>query len=97
MANEVLNDQEIIRRQKMNELRNKGVEPFGQAFKRTTNSQEIFEKYSAKTKEELLEINDCAIIAGRIMTKRSKGKAGFMHIQDRYGQIQVYCRQDHLS
>ena len=97
MANEILNDQEIIRRQKMNELRNKGVDPFGQAFKRTTNSKEIFEKYADKTKEELVEINDTATIAGRIMTKRSKGKAGFMHIQDRFGQIQVYCRQDHLT
>lgn len=97
MANEILNDQELIRRQKMEELRSNGIDPFGQAFKRTTNSQEILEKYKEKTKEELAEINDTAIIAGRIMTKRSKGKAGFMHIQDKYGQIQVYCRQDHLS
>ena len=97
MANEILNDQELIRRQKMEELRSNGIDPFGQAFKRTTNSKEILEKYNDKTKEELAEINDTAIIAGRIMTKRSKGKAGFMHIQDKYGQIQVYCRQDHLS
>lgn len=97
MANEILNDQELIRRQKMEELRSNGIDPFGQAFKRTTNSQEILEKYKDKTKEELAEINDTAVIAGRIMTKRSKGKAGFMHIQDKYGQIQVYCRQDHLS
>ncbi|MCK9470379.1 MAG: lysine--tRNA ligase [Bacilli bacterium] len=97
MSYENLNDQEIIRRKKLEELRSKGVDPFGQAFKRTTNSKELFEKYNDKTKEELLEINDTAVVAGRIMTKRSKGKAGFMHIQDRFGQIQVYCRQDHLS
>jgi lysyl-tRNA synthetase class 2 len=97
MANEILNDQELIRRQKMNDLRAKGIDPFGKAFKRTTNSKEIFEKYGDKTKEELEVINDTAIIAGRIITKRSKGKAGFMHIQDRFGKIQVYCRQDHLT
>ena len=81
----------------MNDLRAKGIDPFGKAFKRTTNSKEIFEKYGDKTKEELEVINDTAIIAGRIITKRSKGKAGFMHIQDRFGKIQVYCRQDHLT
>ena len=43
------------------------------------------------------ELNYPAIVAGRIMTKRVKGKAGFMHLQDRYGQIQIYCRSDHLS
>ena len=34
------------------------------------------------------------IIAGRIMTKRVMGKAGFLHLQDRDGQIQVYIRKD---
>ena len=33
-------------------------------------------------------------IAGRIMTKRRQGKAGFMHIQDIDGQIQIYVRKD---
>src|SRR5690554_6643835 len=97
MANEHLTDQEIVRRQKMEELREKGIDPFGQAFMRTTNSKELFDKYGDKTKEELAEINDTAIIAGRIMTKRTAGKTGFMHIQDRYGKIQVYCRKDTLS
>jgi len=97
MANEQLTDQEIVRRQKMEYLRQKGIDPFGKAFTRTTNSKELFEKYGDKTKEELAELKPHAIIAGRIMTKRSAGKAGFMHIQDRYGKIQVYCRKDTLS
>src|SRR5690606_25640484 len=97
MSYENLNDQESLRRKKLEELHSKGGDRCVQAFKRTTNSKELFEKYNDKTKEELLEINDTAVVAGRIMTKRSKGKAGFMHIQDRFGQIQVYCRQDHLS
>ena len=97
MSSEILNDQEIVRREKMKELRSKGIDPFGQAFKRTAFSKDILEKYKDNTKEEIAELAETAIIAGRIMTKRSKGKAGFMHIQDKYGQIQVYCRQDHLS
>lgn len=98
MANEInLTDQELVRRQKMEELRAKGIDPFGQAFQRTTNSQELLTKYKDNTKEELLEMHVTVIVAGRIMTKRSKGKTGFMHIQDKYGRLQIYCRSDHLS
>jgi len=92
-----LTDQELVRRKKMNELREKNIDPFGNAFIRTTNSSELKTKFEKHTKEELIEIHYPAIVAGRIMTKRGKGKAGFMHIQDRYGQIQIYCRSDHLS
>ena len=56
----------------------------------TSNSKIIKEKYSENTKEELEEIKENVIVAGRIMTKRRKGKAGFFHIQDKYGQIQIY-------
>ncbi|NLM31737.1 MAG: lysine--tRNA ligase [Acholeplasmataceae bacterium] len=95
--NNNLTDQELVRRQKMNELKSKGIDPFGGAFKRTTNSEELKIKFANHTKEELEELNFRAIVAGRIMTKRGKGKAGFMHLQDRHGQIQIYCRSDHLS
>jgi lysyl-tRNA synthetase, class II len=92
-----LNDQEIVRRQKMNELRERGIDPFGQAFKRTDYSKDIIEKYKDADKEELHEKHIPAIVAGRIMSKRGKGKAGFMHIQDKYGLIQIYVRQDALT
>jgi lysyl-tRNA synthetase class 2 len=92
-----LNDQELVRRQKMEELRQKGIDPFGQKFTRTANSLILKSQYDGYTKEELLEMDVHAAVAGRIMTKRGKGKAGFMHIQDRYGQFQIYCRSDHLT
>lgn len=92
-----LTDQELVRRQKMQDLRNQGIDPFGQAFQRTSNSKAIKEKYQEKTKEELAELSEKVSVAGRIMTKRVKGKAGFMHIQDKYGQIQIYCRLDNLT
>ncbi len=94
MYEEHLTEQEIIRRQKMEELKAKGIDPFGQAFQRTHLNQEIFDKYEALNKEELAEINQKATIAGRIMTKRLMGKAGFMHLQDKSGQLQVYVRKD---
>lgn len=98
MADEYqLNDQELFRRKKMNELRTKGIDPFGQKFIRTANSKTIKEAYNAYTKEELHEMNVEVQVAGRIMTIRNKGKAGFMHIQDRYGLLQIYVRSDSLS
>jgi len=92
-----LTDQEIVRREKMNELREKGIDPFGSSFKRTTNSQKLREQYDNNSKEELHDLAKSAIIAGRIMTKRRKGRAGFMHIQDKFGQIQIYLREDMLG
>lgn len=97
MDNRTLNDQEIVRRQKMEELRAKGIDPFGHAFKRTATSKSLKDAYGKYSKEELSEMNVKAALAGRIMAKRSKGKTGFMHIQDRYGQFQIYCRSDSVS
>ena len=84
-----LSEQERVRRQKMEDLRDKGIDPFGHAYKRTHRSQQIREEFESYTKEELAEKDVHASIAGRIMTKRRMGKLGFMHIQDRDGQIQV--------
>ncbi|WP_257702480.1 lysine--tRNA ligase [Vagococcus luciliae] len=92
-----MNDQLIVRREKMADLRDKGLDPFGTRFERTTNAKELHEKYDDKTKEELQELNLTATVAGRIMTKRGKGKVGFAHLQDREGQIQIYVRKDAIG
>jgi len=89
-----LTEQEIIRRQKMQQLIEKGIDPFGEAFAQNHHSKDIFDLYENKTKEELEQLAAKVQIAGRIMTKRLMGKAGFMHIADRSGQIQVYVRKD---
>ena len=90
---ESLNDQEAARRDKMNDLRNKGIDPFGQAFERTSNSKEIKDNYSEKTLEELAELHVEVSIAGRIMSKRRMGKLGFIHLLDRDGKIQIVINQ----
>ena len=92
-----LSEQEIIRRNKMNDLKEKGIDPFGQKFVRNANSASIKAAYAEKTKEELEESNIEVSIAGRIMTKRRQGKIGFMHIQDRDGQIQIFLKLDLLG
>ena len=87
-------EQELVRIEKVKELRDKGIDPFGCKFNVTSNSKEIKEKYDHMSKEELHEVEIPVSVAGRIMTKRGKGKVGFMHIQDKYGQIQIYVRKD---
>ncbi len=94
MMNEHLGEQELVRREKLEELKKMGIDPFGHAFKRTHHTKEIFDKYEHSSKEELEILDQHVIIAGRIMTKRVMGKAGFMHLQDKDGQIQVYVRKD---
>ena len=84
-----LNDQEKVRRQKMEDLRAKGIDPFGQAFERTANSKSIREEFGEASKEELEAKNVEVKIAGRIMSKRRMGKMCFMHVLDKDGQIQL--------
>ena len=95
--NEQLNDQELVRRQKMADLREKGIDPFGHVFERKDYSVDLKNTYKDFDKDALHEMHIPATVAGRIMTKRSKGKAGFMHIQDKYGEIQIYCKLDNLG
>ncbi|MFC5630985.1 MULTISPECIES: lysine--tRNA ligase [Streptococcus] len=91
---EELNDQQIVRREKMAALAEQGIDPFGKRFERSHNSAKLKELYADKDKDQLHDLGETATIAGRIMTKRGKGKVGFAHIQDREGQIQIYVRKD---
>ena len=92
-----LTEQEIVRREKANNIRSLGMDPFGHRFDRTHRSGDIKKEYADKSGEELENMNVAVKVAGRIMTKRGKGKAGFMHIQDRDGQIQIYLKLDNVG
>ncbi|WP_392455112.1 lysine--tRNA ligase [Chryseomicrobium aureum] len=94
---EELNDQLQVRRQKMTTMQEQGMDPFGTRFDRSHLSHEIKEEFEGYTKEQLDETLYEVIAAGRIMTKRGKGKAGFAHIQDLGGQIQIYVRKDAIG
>jgi lysyl-tRNA synthetase, class II len=97
MSQEDLNDQFLVRREKMNTMRENGLDPFGKRFDRTNSIQELVEQYGELEKEDLEVKNVAVALAGRMMTKRGKGKAGFANIQDLTGQIQVYIRQDAIG
>lgn len=92
-----LTEQEIVRRNKMQELIEMGIAPFGHRFDRDAHCGQLTQQYDNQTKEELEQLGLEVTIAGRIMRKRRQGKAGFMNIQDASGDIQVYVRQDEIG
>ncbi|MCC5912118.1 MAG: lysine--tRNA ligase [Clostridiaceae bacterium] len=80
-----------IRRDKLENLKNKGKDPFKiEKVNISHYSQEIIEKFEALEGETVH-------IAGRLMAKRGHGKAGFINIQDKDGRIQAYVRQDRIG
>lgn len=96
-VSEELNEHMQVRRDKLKEYIEKGLNPFGGKFERTHLAKELIEKYDQFSKEELEDSTDEVTIAGRLMTKRGKGKAGFAHLQDLSGQIQLYVRKDAIG
>lgn len=94
MAERKLTQQEQVRRQKMEELKKLGIDPFGQRFDVTDNTKDLRAQYGECTKEELEEKHVSVKLAGRIMRRRRKGKVAFMDINDKFGKIQLYVRKD---
>ncbi|MFD7525669.1 lysine--tRNA ligase [Paenibacillus chitinolyticus] len=92
-----LNELLQIRRDKLDELRGLGVDPFGDKYVRTHTAKQILDAYEETPKEELEQQTVEVSIAGRIMQKRAMGKASFAHLQDITGKIQIYVRQDALG
>ena len=83
-------DQEIVRREKAENIRNLGMDPFGQKFDRTHFAQDLKDKYADVEHDAFETMEDTATVAGRIMFIRKMGKASFFTIQDKTGKIQVY-------
>lgn len=89
MEERVLNDQQQARRDKIAQLQQIGIYPFGNAYNRTHLAGQIREELGELSQQEIEEKHVEVKVAGRIMSKRRMGKLGFMHIQDKSGQIQI--------
>ena len=83
-----------IRRNKLEQLRALGIDPFGGKYERTHHAQDILDQYGPVDKEELEGMNVEVSVAGRLMQKREMGKTAFAHLQDVSGKIQIYVRKD---
>jgi lysyl-tRNA synthetase class 2 len=87
-----LSEQEIIRRQSLEELYKLGIEPYpAELFEVNTSAKEIHDHYP----HQKVDYKDVSI-AGRIMTRRVMGNASFAELQDETGRIQVYFRRDDI-
>lgn len=85
-----LNELMAVRREKLRDLIEMGIDPFGERFERTHLAREIVDRFEA------LEGQD-TVIAGRIMSLRAHGKATFADLMDSSGRIQLYFRIDVLG
>lgn len=85
-----LTEQEQVRREKAEKIKDLGLDPFGHSFKRTGFASEIKEKYKDVEHDEFENMDDEVTVAGRIMFIRKMGKASFFSIKDKTGPIQVY-------
>ncbi|QGG48778.1 lysine--tRNA ligase [Heliorestis convoluta] len=85
-----LNELLRIRREKLQELQQKGMNPFGDTYEVTHQAQNIVDNFETMEKEFVC-------MAGRLMAKRHQGKAGFGNLQDFSGNIQIYVRRDEVG
>jgi len=87
-----LSEQEILRREKLNQLRALGINPYPpEEFKITATAQDILENFE-KSPETYKQVT----IAGRIMSFNVMGSASFAKLQDSTGRIQVYLKRDDI-
>jgi lysyl-tRNA synthetase class 2 len=88
------NEQFEQRKEKLNELRALGVNPYANGYRPTHLAGELLSKYGDKLPEELEGMNEEFFLAGRVMALRDFGKSIFFHIADRSGKIQGYIKTD---
>jgi lysyl-tRNA synthetase class 2 len=94
MQTQHLSEQEIVRREKLQELQKLGIDPYPAALYPVNNfSTEIKSTFNDDRKDDLSEV----CLAGRIMSVRDMGKASFAVLQDSRGRIQLYVRKDDLA
>jgi len=92
---EELNEVLKARREKLEELKKKGINPFAYNFSPNTTAAEILAQHNDIKEGE--ESKQDVQLAGRIMTKRGHGKASFANLQDQTGKIQIYAKLDLLG
>ncbi len=83
-------EQELVRREKCEKLRELGIDPFGHRYDREDYAKDLRDKYESVEHDAFESMDDTARVAGRIMFIRKMGKASFFTIQDKTGSIQIY-------
>jgi len=92
-----LNEQQALRREKLQQLIDMGVNPYPYTFDVTHTSNDVKDNADAWIKQEDSETYEQVSLAGRVMTRRIMGKAAFFNLQDSAGTIQIYIRRDDVG
>jgi lysyl-tRNA synthetase class 2 len=87
---------EAIRIQKLKQIRELGYDPYPTVYRYTHSLAQVSKEFGARTSEELEQAKQKVRVAGRILTNRPFGKAGFITLSDGEGQLQVYAKMDQL-
>jgi len=83
------------RMRKLDELRQRGIEPFAYSYDRKDYAKDVNENFAKLKKEESTKVK--AKVAGRIIALRRMGKVTFMHLMDQTGKVQLYFKQDDMD
>ncbi len=83
-------EQELVRREKAKNIKELGIDPFGERFNRDSFAIDIKNKFKDIPHDEFESRNDLVTVAGRIMFIRKMGKASFFTIKDKTDSIQIY-------
>ena len=87
---------EQIRIQKLKEIQELGYDPYPTFYRYTDTLANVGQQFSEKPAETLEHEKIRVRVAGRILTNRPFGKAGFITLSDGEGQLQVYAKKDQL-
>jgi lysyl-tRNA synthetase class 2 len=97
MKSDDLNEQAVQRQNKLKSLRDAGINPYPNDFRRDRLAGELLERHADTDSEQLDDEQIAVRVAGRLMSRRIMGKASFAHVQDESGQIQLYLQRDRIS
>jgi lysyl-tRNA synthetase, class II len=87
---------EQVRIQKLKDIQELGYDPYPTFYRNTHTLDGVVKEFSARSAEELEHSKHQVRVAGRILTNRPFGKAGFVTLSDGEGQLQVYAKKDQL-
>ena len=97
MKSDDSNEQVVQRQNKLKSLRDAGINPYPNDFRRDNSVGELLERYADSSSEQLADEQIAVRVAGRLMSRRIMGKASFAHVQDESGQIQLYLQRDGMT
>lgn len=82
---------------KVEEIREKGINPYPNQFRRQHVAEDVHRDMAGRPPEEVEASKKRYVLAGRVMAVRNFGKAAFIHLEDSSGRIQVFIKKDNLG